>query len=113
MMRQSIVLIAVFVFIGQTSIPTLINRQSRVLSTGQPSGELRGTLMAVDGAVIPQAVVTFAGEGVIRKGLTNDYGIYEVEVPAGIYRIQIEAPGFCPMRRASFRVRSSAVITFD
>jgi hypothetical protein len=69
---------------------------------------LRGTVYDRNGAVIPSSHVvarSFAGKE--YRATTNGEGVYKIELPMDVYRIEVAAPGFCPIRVRMFRVRKS------
>ncbi len=69
-----------------------------VLAYGQSIfGTLTGTAADASGAVIPKANVTLTNEGSgdVRKTVTNSDGYFTISsVPAGTYKVIVEAPGF-------------------
>jgi hypothetical protein len=73
---------------------------------------------AVDsaGQEIPGASVTMtpASGGDVRKTMTSNDGTYRFEnVPDGIYRVDVELPGFDVTRRNGVRVRDGAALAGD
>jgi hypothetical protein len=72
----------------------------------QPMGRVKGTVMDTNGAVItiPRPSIIFEGKGELKRVAVNDSGDYEITLPAGVYRVTTEIPGFYPFRRAAFRV---------
>jgi hypothetical protein len=72
----------------------------------QPMGRVKGTVMDANGAVItiPRPSIIFEGKGELKRVAVNDSGDYEITLPAGVYRVTTEIPGFYPFRRAAFRV---------
>lgn len=79
----------------------------------QSYGQLKGRIEAVNGGVVPDAKVVIEGQGIRREVVTDGAGEFETQIPTGIYRIQVDRIGFCPGRRAAFRMQSNATITFD
>jgi len=69
-------------------------------------GRVKGTVMDANGAVItiPRPSIIFEGKGELKRVAVNDSGDYEITLPAGVYRVTTEIPGFYPFRRAAFRV---------
>jgi hypothetical protein len=68
------------------------------------TGTLTGTVTDPSGAVVPQAKVNLKNEGSgdLRRSVSNSDGFFTfAAVPAGIYEVTIEAPGFLNYR---FRV---------
>lgn len=69
---------------------------------------LTGTVYDTNGAVIPFShVLAQNSAGKEYRTMTNDEGIYKIELPIDIYAIKVDAPGFCPSRVRFFRVRKS------
>lgn len=82
----------------------------------QKPATLKGTIrfLTIDEGPEARATVTLEGERnnhvfEITPGMR---GAYEFTVPPGIYRIIVKV-GFCPTKRAAFRLRESQHITFD
>ena len=80
---------------------------------GQPSGKLAGTVSDLNEARVHGATVVVTIKGVTRTTTTNEEGAYELDLPSGIYRITVASIGFCPSRRASFRIKPSTAVTFN
>ena len=69
---------------------------------------MTGTVYDTNGAVIPFShVLAQNSAGKEHRTMTNDEGIYKIELPIDIYAIRVDAPGFCPSRVRFFRVRKS------
>jgi len=73
---------------------------SRVSQTGV----LRGLVMDSMEAAIPNALVRIESDTEKRPAVTDELGNYEMTLPAGNYRLRLEAPGFCTGRTATFRL---------
>jgi hypothetical protein len=83
-------------------------------ATHQSIGRVTGTVHDPNEAVIVGRNIIFRGEGIERIVKTNDEGVYEVELPAGIYQVFFEAQaGFLSYRRAPFRVEASKSIIIN
>ena len=76
-----------------------------VPARGERTSRLAGVVLDPNGARIPFATVTIENAAAKREAQTDDEGSFEVELPAGAYRITIEADGFKKVELASFRVR--------
>jgi len=74
---------------------------------------VRGTITDTSGAVIPRAKVAFQSKHFDKNVSTNGLGVYEADLPFGVYTMTAEALGFRPYRRPLFRVTSTATIAFD
>jgi hypothetical protein len=69
---------------------------------------LTGTVYDVNHAVIIWSEVTAQNaEGKNFWAVTNDEGVYKIELPLDEYRIEANAPGFCPKRIDLMRTRKS------
>ena len=68
-----------------------------IMSFGQVSGTISGTVADVTGAVLPgvEVTATNAGTGLVRTVITNENGVYVIPVlPVGGYRVAAGLPGF-------------------
>ena len=69
---------------------------------------LAGTVYDTNHAAIAFGeVVAQSLEGKEYWATTNDEGVYKFELPSGTYRIEANAPGFCPKRVELFKIRNS------
>jgi hypothetical protein len=69
---------------------------------------LTGTVYDINHAVIVSSeVVAQDPEGNEYWSTTNTEGVYKFELPLGTYRIEANAPGFCPKRVEPFKMRNS------
>jgi len=70
---------------------------------------LTGTVLDTNNSVIVGATIMV--EDRISKNpistTTTEDGTYRIQLPLGIYRISVNKAGFCPTRRADFRLRAS------
>ena len=72
--------------------------------TTPPKTILLGTLYDSNHAVIVGGqVVARDADGQDFEATTNGEGVYSFEVPAGIYKIEANADGFCPKRVEKFK----------
>ena len=72
---------------------------------------LTGTVYDIHGSVILHAELlarSFAGKE--YQARTNTEGVYKIELPPDVYKIEANAPGFCPKRVEMFRVRKSSQV---
>jgi|SRR5690242_19139653 len=104
--RFASVLLACAVVCGQTALPS--NR----VQTFHVHGTVRD---AYKGAPLPGVKVTFRSEGIGRTVNTNQRGMYEVDLPVGVYSMtarpqDLKLPEY---ERPLFRVASSTSITLD
>src|SRR5690349_24100860 len=79
-------------------------------------GSISGFVKDPSGAVIPKAQVTVKNEatGTERKTSTNESGFYIVtNIPAGLYTIVAEAPGFKKFEATHNKLDPSAALGVD
>jgi hypothetical protein len=71
---------------------------------------LTGTVFDSIRSVIPGSQVVVRSFGVREfRATTNDEGIYKIELPLDVYKIEVNAPGFCPKRIEMLRIPNSRV----
>ena len=98
----SLVLILTCAAFGQTTSSS---------QTGGPGVLLTGTVYDTNHAVIVSSeIVARSSGGKEYQATTNTEGIYKIELPLDVYRIEASAPGFCPKRVEMFRVRKSSLV---
>jgi hypothetical protein len=69
---------------------------------------LTGMVYDPNHSVIPDArLVAQNLEGKEYWATTNDEGVYKFELPSARYRVEVNAPGFCPKRVGILVVRNS------
>lgn len=81
---------------GRAHSPAGRERQSRIV----------GVVLDPNGARIASAAVRIENAGARREAYTGEEGSFEVELPAGTYRITVEAEGFRKVEIVSFRARA-------
>jgi len=87
---------------GQDSRPSQ-NVDKKVLLTG--------TVYDTNGSVILHAqLLARSLAGKEYQATTNTEGVYKIELPLDVYKIEANAPGFCPKRVEMFRVRKSSLV---
>lgn len=92
---RPIVILLIMVALGLIAIPAL----------GQGSTKLKGKVVDVMGASIAKTTVTISGSSTRNQVVTNEAGEFEIQLPAGIYRIRTEdMPGFAASKYAKVRV---------
>jgi len=75
----------------------LLAPQTHQASLGDGAGNVRGTVRDNAGGVIPGATARLIGQsGVVASATSENNGRYEMTVPAGLYSLRIELPGFSP-----------------
>lgn len=86
---------------GQSSNPT----------THAQTFHITGTTKDALGGVIPETKVTFDSNHVCTVVTTNNLGVYEADLPVGLYTMTAQHAGFRLYRRPLFRVASPARLT--
>src|SRR5207247_111372 len=80
------------------------------------TAQVSGYVKDATGATVPGAAVVIRNEstGIERHVLTNNAGYYVVtSVPAGIYSVSVEAPGFKSAQRTQNRIDPNIAATSD
>jgi hypothetical protein len=104
-MRVSISVAAVLLFFC-----TALFGQS---ATQNRTFHVSGTVTIPVLAVIPGVEVVFEGGQLSTTVTTNAAGIYEADLPLGVYSMTAQHPGFWPYRRGLFEVMSPTTLSFD
>jgi hypothetical protein len=77
----------------------------------QPNGPktmLTGVVYDINGAVVVDTlIVAYNKDGKKYETATNDEGVYQVELPLALYKIEVGAHGFCPAQVDGFRTVNS------
>src|SRR5437667_4173005 len=79
-------------------------------------GTIRGTVSDPSGAVVAGAKVTaiHVASGVSASTVSTGAGNYSVQaLPAGIYQVEAEAPGFKKLARENVRVEIGVIVALD
>jgi hypothetical protein len=90
---------------------TVFGQETGPSPAGAPRVVLTGTVYDINGGVILNAQLlarSFAGKE--YQATTNTEGIYKIELPLDAYKIEANAPGFCPKRVEMFRVSKSPLV---
>lgn len=77
---------------------------------------ISGTVLDSSGAVVPRAAVTLTNEatGASERQETTDAGLYSFpSVPAGMYTLRVEAPGFRAAVRAGIVLQVNTPVNLD
>jgi hypothetical protein len=72
------------------------------------SGDLKVTVYDPSRGVVPWARVIIEGEGFKQSYDTNSEGVVAVRLPADVYRVSVEAPGFRPFTQKDVRIGQGA-----
>jgi hypothetical protein len=81
--------------------------------TASALGYLAGVVLDTNNCAVAGATVTVEGGGAKHTITTGQDGSFNIQLPAGIYRIGAESRGFCLSRRAAFRLRPSTTTTVN
>src|SRR5260370_24638415 len=79
-------------------------------------GSINGFVKDPSGSTVPNATVTVKNEatGAERRVATNESGYYTVtNIPAGLYTITVEAPGFKKFDTTHNKLDPNAVLAVD
>src|ERR1051325_6582036 len=85
-----------------------------VINAQVATGNIRGTVVDQTGAVLPNSSVTIGSSatGFQRSVMTNDRGDFNAPlVPAGIYDVTVELPGFQKKTVAGIELRVDQTAT--
>lgn len=93
------------VLLALASAPLLAHTAESVRCEERKS-RIVGVVLDPNGARIPSATVRIENAKATREAFTSDEGAFEVELPAGTYRITVEAQGFRTVEIVSFRARA-------
>ena len=75
----------------------------------QQTGKIKGLVLDSNDARIVRAKITISGENVKRTIESDDIGVFEIEVPAGVYQLRVESPGFQQQQVSQLQVKAGAV----
>ena len=78
--------------------------------TKPPKTIFLGTVFDINHAVIVHAhIIARDADGLDYEATTNIEGIYTFDVPAGIYKVEANAEGFCPKRLNEFKATTGVL----
>src|SRR5687768_16852395 len=75
-------------------------------SLSSPHGRIIGVVHDANNARIVGATIKIKNARFYREVRSGEEGDFEVELPAGLYRITVEQPGFRRFELSSFRVNA-------
>ena len=76
-------------------------------------GRLKGFVLDRGGARIPAAVIVIEAENFGKESGYTEDGSYQVDLPAGSYRVTARSDGFYPLRRERVRVSAGTTKTLN
>jgi hypothetical protein len=96
-------------------VTTIVTTPPALAQTSQ--AEIRGTVVDQSNAALPGVTVTatHVDTGTVRTTVTSETGVFLMPaLPVGLYRLQLELPGFTNVVRENLRlaVGQAAVLTF-
>ncbi len=112
-MRSTQIAIGVALIMAMSSALKAQSKVGSLTSPLQVTGEVRGTVMDFNEAVIPNAAVIFERYKTKVRVVSNEAGNYMAELPTGEYRVTTEIYGFSPFRRAAFKIQSNTPILIN
>jgi Carboxypeptidase regulatory-like domain len=91
-------------------VPAGVAQQQPRFPSNPPRTILLGTVYDMHHAFIFRAhVVARDPDGQDYEATTNSEGVYSFDVPAGIYKVEANAEGFCPKRIDNFKVTTGVL----
>jgi hypothetical protein len=78
-------------------LPLFLN--ARPLHEKQKQGRVSGTVLDVNDSRVTKAKVTLMRDPEAREILTDEEGKFDVQLPAGVYRITVSADHFCKFEK--------------
>jgi hypothetical protein len=105
-MKRVVQLLAVALLLA----PAGVAQQPPRFPGNPPRTILLGTVYDINHAFIFRArVVARDSDGQDYEAMTNSDGVYYFDVPAGIYRVEANAEGFCPKRIDNFKLTTGVL----
>ncbi|HEY0375738.1 MAG TPA: carboxypeptidase-like regulatory domain-containing protein [Pyrinomonadaceae bacterium] len=95
----------IFVVLLAAAFTSLLAHTSETAG-GERKSRIVGVVLDPNGARIPFATIRIENAKAAREAYTSDEGAFEVELPAGTYRITVEAQGFRTIEIVSFNARA-------
>lgn len=91
-------------------VPAGVAQQQPRFPSNPPKTILLGTVYDVNHAFIFRAhIVARDSDGQEYEATTNSEGVYYFDVPAGIYKVEANAEGFCPKRIDDFKLTTGVL----
>ncbi len=105
----TVVILVTTVFAGASKS---VFRRAR-LAQESPNGKLRGFVFDPNESLIPNAKITIKGKTLTREIVSNSEGLFEAELPPGVYDITSREGIYYPLRRASFHLDANSTTTIN
>lgn len=91
-------------------VPAGVAQQPPRFPGNPPRTILLGTVYDINHAFIFRArLVARDSDGQDYEATTNSEGVYYLDVPAGIYKVEANAEGFCPKRIDKFKLTTGVL----
>jgi hypothetical protein len=71
-------------------------------------GKLEGVVVDTNEARIVKASVKIEGRRIKREVISNEEGLFQVELPVGMYQITVYSPGFGVFQRKGVKVQANS-----
>lgn len=85
-----------------------------IFSAAQTSiGKLKGFVLDQNSGRIVGGKIYIESKGFKKELIADENGAFEIELPAGKYKIQAKMGGFFPSKRKTVHIKSNQVIHFD
>ena len=76
--------------------------------TSRSNGTIVGRVLDCNGARVTNAAISIENGELERRLKSNEDGEFEISLPAGVYRITVEADGFRRFVYSSVKIRATA-----
>ncbi len=96
-----------------TALCAALFGQSSIAASQLPTFQIKGTVKGTTGEAIYRVKVSFQSDQFSKSVLTDDTGVYEVDLPLGEYSMTAQGAGLRPYRRPLFRVTEPVSLVFD
>jgi len=104
--RLLMISLAVFGFLSN------FHQNAQVTGNGN-AAKLEGTIVDINDARVPKAVLVFQGQSQSQTVETNPDGKYSIHLNPGVYTVSVSHWGYCGLRRAAFLADSGANIRLN
>lgn len=98
-------------FAAAAVLQSSLSREVNTLADGH--AEVSGIVTDIHGSLVTNADVEFQGKGGRHSSQTGSEGEYSIQLPSGVYTMEIRHYGFCRVRRGGFLLEAGSVVHFD